>query len=161
MKARLLGRAIALLALGALADVVRADPRDVGLDCFSTDGKVKYCKTHAIGLAKLVRQFSQERCVQYRTWGADGDGSGIWVTGGCRGRFVVTRGRPFATAKPTTITCSSKDGAYQHCATPTWGHRIWVEKQLGATECKQGDNWGLDFKGIWVERGCSAEFAVT
>ncbi len=132
----------------------------VTVQCNAPKDGVGYCPTYAIGEVKLVRQFSRERCRQYESWGADGDGSGIWVIKGCRGRFMVERGRPYKTGEKKTITCASEDGAYKHCPTPTWGHRIYLAKQTSETTCTRGTSWGVDWNGIWVKDNCAAEFTV-
>jgi len=133
--------------------------KTIVLQCYAPPEGVLYCPTYAVGHVKLLRQFSKQRCRQYDSWGADGDGSGIWVAKSCRGRFMVERGRPFVTEK-STVTCKSEDWAYRHSATPTWGHRIVVGKQLGDTTCTRGANWGFDWNGIWVNGNCAAEFSV-
>jgi hypothetical protein len=35
-----------------------------------------------------------------------------------------------------------------------------LERQLSDARCIRGDNWGVDRGGIWVDRGCAAEFRV-
>jgi len=161
MRAKVIGCLVSVLSFMApiFADVAHARPRTLAVDC---SGKVKFtvCPTYSAGTVKLVRQFSHARCLRDVNWGTPGDGSVIWVKDGCRGRFLVDRGRPYAKALPDPVACTSKDWSYQHCATPTWGHHITIKKLLGATECKHGENWGFDFKGIWVNGNCSAEFTV-
>ncbi|MBM4245194.1 MAG: DUF3011 domain-containing protein [Deltaproteobacteria bacterium] len=159
--------ALAVLAAGQGDRVAEAKRRlpGVRLECSSLNDRYEYCHTHAIGSVRLERQLSKTACRQYETWGANGDGSGVWVKNGCRGVFVVERGgRPgggqAGGGKGTTITCTSKDFAYAHCDVPTWGRRIHVERQLSDRRCVQGDNWGVDWHGIWVDRGCNAVFAV-
>lgn len=165
MRAKLIGFLVSVLSVAeplfaGVAGVAHARPRTLAVDCSSIKVPFKACPTYSVGTVKLVRQFSHTRCLRDVNWGTTGDGSEIWVKGGCRGRFLVDRGRPYAKALPDPVTCTSKDWAYKHCATPTWGHHITVKKLLGPTECKHGENWGFDFKGIWVNGNCSAEFAV-
>jgi len=162
MGARLIGILLsALSALGATrAGDADARPRTMRVDCSAIEVPFRMCPTYSVGNVMLGRQFSHARCERNRSWGTTGDGSWIWVKDGCRGRFLVDRGRPFAKPLDKPVACTSKDWAYQHCPTPTWGHYISVAKQLGVTECKHGENWGFDFQGIWVNGNCSAEFAV-
>ena len=35
-----------------------------------------------------------------------------------------------------------------------------LTKQLSKTPCVEGHNWGWDQRGVWVSRGCRAEFVV-
>lgn len=162
MRARVIGFLVsALSALGAtVAGDADARPRTMRVECSSIEVPFRTCPTYSVGHVTLGRQFSHTRCLRDVTWGATGDGSLIWVKDGCRGRFLVDRGRPFAKPLDKPVACTSRDWAYQHCLTPTWGHYISVEKQLGTTECKHGENWGFDWNGIWVNGNCSAEFAV-
>jgi hypothetical protein len=168
MRAKAIGVLLSLLSLGEAAAAEASDKEalpkgatpTIVVQCYAPQEGVGYCPTYAVGHVKLLRQFSKQRCRQYDSWGADGDGSGIWVAKGCRGRFMVERGRPFATGKSTAVTCTSEDWAYRHCATPTWGHRIVVGKQLGDSACTRGTNWGFDWNGIWVNGNCAAEFRV-
>jgi hypothetical protein len=38
--------------------------------------------------------------------------------------------------------------------------QVRLQRQLSDTRCIRGDNWGVDRSGIWVDRGCSAEFVI-
>jgi hypothetical protein len=57
------------------------------------------------------------------------------------------------------VHCASVDGAKKYCKAET-ARGVKLVKQMGTGECKQGESWGYDSKGIWVDRGCDAEFAV-
>lgn len=136
----------------------------VRIECSSVKDRYSYCRTFAIGNVRLERQLSKTRCREYDTWGSDGDGSGVWVKDGCRGVFVVERGggghgRPGG-GPGLTVTCTSKDYSYAHCDVPVWGRSVWVQRQLSDKRCVQGNNWGVDWSGIWVDRGCNAVFAI-
>lgn len=58
--------------------------------CESTDNRTRECAAGFRGRAVLVRQLSDSRCVQGRSWGQRG--SNIWVSQGCRGEFAAARG---------------------------------------------------------------------
>ena len=58
-----------------------------------------------------------------------------------------------------TIRCKSRDFHYQYCRAKTHNHVRLVE-QHSKTRCRKGDNWGFDRHGVWVDRGCDAEFVV-
>jgi hypothetical protein len=62
-------------------------------------------------------------------------------------------------AQTTTVTCSSKDGAREHCAAET-SAGVTLKRSLGTVECLLGKTWGYDDMGVWVADGCSAEFVV-
>ena len=162
MRARLIGCLVsALSALSAtFGGEAEARPRVMRVECSAIEVPFRMCSTYSVGNVTLGRQFSHTRCLRDVNWGTTGDGSSIWVKDGCRGRFLVDRGRPFAAPLDKPVTCTSKDWQYQHCPTPTWGHYVNVARQLTPIECKHGVNWGFDFTGIWVNGNCSAEFAV-
>ena len=133
--------------------------------CESQRGRYAYCRTDTIGRVRLERRLSEAPCRQYDTWGADGDGSGIWVADGCRAVFVVEAYRfPHAGGswggEGGIITCKSESFAYQYCRVGRRRGRIRLERQLSDTRCVRGDNWGMERNGIWVDRGCAADFRV-
>jgi len=167
MTAKAIGLLVSVLSLAEPvfaedkpAKPTKPRPMTIYIDCSAIKQPMNYCPTYTVGHVKLVRQFSKARCKQYDSWGATGDGSGIWVQKGCRGTFIVERGRPYSQEKPTTLTCKSENHAYAHCATPMWGRRAFVEKPLGPVECKQGENWGADWNGVWVNANCAADFGI-
>ncbi|WP_263366078.1 DUF3011 domain-containing protein [Edaphobacter bradus] len=60
-----------------------------------------------------------------------------------------------------TITCSSDNGGRNYCnsygANP---QNIALSRQLNGTACVRGQTWGVDQRGLWVDRGCRAEFRL-
>lgn len=139
------------------------------LTCESQGGRYNYCRTDTRGRIRLDRQLSDTPCRQYDTWGSDGDGSGVWVSGGCRASFLVEPRRPGSGRGNAgrggrggkTITCESKGGQYSYCRTDTHG-RVSLERQLSNTPCREYDTWGSDGdgSGIWVSEGCRGVFVV-
>jgi hypothetical protein len=153
--------ASALLVLSLVGEAAARRPWAVRVECSSLSGRYSYCPTYAIGSVRLERQLSKARCRQFETWGSSGDGSGIWVRNGCRATFIVSRGGVLGPGpRPRTITCTSRDYGYARCDVPTWGRQVYVKRQLSNTRWVQGRNWGADWGGIWVDRGCNAEFAI-
>ncbi|MBI2818280.1 MAG: DUF3011 domain-containing protein [Acidobacteria bacterium] len=59
----------------------------------------------------------------------------------------------------STITCSSDKGQRVYCNTDTRGG-VRLARQISGSPCNQGSTWGYDSRGIWVDRGCRAEFEV-
>jgi len=57
------------------------------------------------------------------------------------------------------ISCSSDSGQRMYCDADTRGG-VQLVRRLGRAGCQQGTSWGYDRRGIWVDRGCSAEFEV-
>jgi len=58
--------------------------------CESRDNRTTLCGVDVRGGVQLVRQESQDNCIQGRTWGTDS--RGIWVARGCRGVFAINTG---------------------------------------------------------------------
>jgi hypothetical protein len=109
----------------------------------------------------MVRQRSGSPCQQGSTWGYDR--RGIWVDRGCRADFVVNTYRPNPGYGPgpggQTITCSSDNGRRNYCAVDT-RRGVRLVRQRSGSPCQQGSTWGYDRRGIWVDRGCRADFVV-
>jgi hypothetical protein len=64
-----------------------------------------------------------------------------------------------ARAGERTITCQSRNFRYTYCRIDT-DNRVRLVSQRSDTRCRQYDNWGYDRRGVWVDRGCAAEFRV-
>lgn len=60
---------------------------------------------------------------------------------------------------PQTVTCSSFGGRTYCDADTRYGVRMM--RQLSARACREGSSWGYNDRGIWVDRGCQAEFDVS
>lgn len=58
-----------------------------------------------------------------------------------------------------TFSCESTNGQRQYCPGDV-SNGVRMVRQLGDTECVEGYNWGRDDRGVWVDRGCRAEFMV-
>ena len=58
-----------------------------------------------------------------------------------------------------TFSCESTSGQRQYCPSDVT-NGVRMVRQLGDTSCVEGYNWGRDEHGVWVDRGCRAEFAV-
>lgn len=137
--------------------------------CESVDGRYRECRLGVRGRAQLVRQLSEARCVQGRTWGQRGDT--VWVNGGCRAEFAA-RGNAgsgggwtpvgpggAAGANGRTVTCSSEAGRLARCPWDWRQGRPVVLERLSGARCDEGYSWGMNGPGeIWVSQGCRARF---
>src|SRR5215472_14031324 len=64
-----------------------------------------------------------------------------------------------STTLTQTIKCSSDDGKRHYCNADTrWG--VELVRQISGSTCAEGYSWGYDERGIWVDHGCRAEFAL-
>lgn len=125
--------------------------------CESDDGKRHYCEAQTGGGATLVKQRSETRCQEGVTWGYDN--RGVWVDKGCRGEFTAMAGSFGNAGQLQTVTCSSDDGKRHNCLPgPISDARI--SRQISGSACERGRSWGFDNQGLWVDKGCRAEFAV-
>src|SRR5271156_5271278 len=71
---------------------------------------------------------------------------------------------PAATAAPqgnqNLITCASNNGKRNFCAIGDPRQSVQMVRQISNSACIQGQTWGNDNRGIWVDRGCRAQFSV-
>lgn len=57
------------------------------------------------------------------------------------------------------IVCSGQESGYQFCQAET-RYGVRLTRQISRARCIEGSSWGYDRRGIWVDRGCAAEFEV-
>jgi hypothetical protein len=128
--------------------------------CLSDNGRKRYCPGDTRGGVKLGKLRGGAPCKLNYSWGFDQPG--VWVDRGCRADFILGRVMvppPRPPVQPLVITCSSKNMGRNFCpANTTRG--VLMRRQLSSFLCRQGVTWGYDKRGIWVDRGCRAEFVV-
>src|SRR5258705_6921973 len=127
------------------------------ISCSSDDGNRHYCPVNGQGQVQLVKQRSDSPCEQGRSWGWDN--RGVWVDRGCRADFAVVPYVNGGSGQSDTISCSSDDGNRHYCPVNEQG-QVQLVRQRSDSPCEQGRSWGWDDRGIWVDRGCRADFAV-
>jgi hypothetical protein len=129
------------------------------LACASRDYQQQFCRSERrIARARLVEQRSRAACVQGRSWGFREDG--IWVSNGCSGLFAVEeRHRPPSPPSVNRVTCESRGYQRSFCGVGPAIRRAWLHEQRSRAACIEGDTWGYQRNGIWVDRGCSGVFA--
>lgn len=133
--------------------------------CESDEGRTRQCAVDARGGVRLVRQLSSAACVEGRTWGSGRDS--IWVSQGCRGEFQTgagggsgwSGGYPGGAGVGQTLRCESANDRQRRCNVPV-RRSVNLVRQLSSARCIEGGSWGWDRDGIWVDRGCRAEFRV-
>lgn len=59
------------------------------------------------------------------------------------------------------IYCASDDGRRHTCPVNTNGGAVRLVNQKSGSNCVQGRTWGFNNAGIWVDRGCRADFEVS
>ncbi len=64
-----------------------------------------------------------------------------------------------AQAQQGFLHCASNGYRYQFCPANTQGRVVLVREVSTGNLCRQGRGWGFDNSGIWVDRGCRADFS--
>jgi Protein of unknown function (DUF3011) len=77
--------------------------------------------------------------------------------------FLNSSGATVAGATPNPYSyrfyCASDDFYRHFCSIETRG-RVQIVRQRSEASCIYGRTWGVAGNGVWVDRGCRAEFAV-
>ncbi len=85
---------------------------------------------------------------------------GLVSTGGRgRGRDDRDRGDRNPNRPVQTVYCESGD-MKRHWCSEGIGRTVRLIRQRSKARCVQGRTWGVDGSGIWVDRGCSADFEI-
>jgi len=128
------------------------------LVCESGSGKHRCPIDTSYGVS-LSRQLSKHSCAMGRDWGYDENG--VWVANGCRAEFTVnTSGyAPMSSAAARPVVTCESNGHRNFCAADTT-FGVTLQRQLSDRDCIAGQTWGYDSGGIWVTRGCRAEFML-
>jgi hypothetical protein len=145
-------------------------PQSPVISCNSNSGKRVFCAADTRGGVQLVNQRSNTPCVFGQTWGFDS--RNIWVDGGCRADFQANYyvpGKPgpggpgFPGYAPGGsgygIYCASDNGRRNACPVDVSGG-VSLARQRSDSPCIYGSTWGWDKRGIWVDRGCRADFRI-
>ncbi|MGH8026231.1 MAG: DUF3011 domain-containing protein [Pseudoxanthomonas sp.] len=132
--------------------------------CESRANRVQHCPAETRNGVRLTRLLSSSDCVENLDWSYDEDG--IWTAHGCRAEFRVGvadasggAASVAVAARSKKLVCESDGEQWKRCeATVEQG--VDLLRQLSRTRCVKGTNWGWDRTGIWVDKGCRAEFGV-
>jgi hypothetical protein len=175
MSIRILVGATVLLGAALAPAAAHAERYGDTVECTSRDYGFTRCGVPWKN-ARLVDQTSDTRCVRGRNWGVDR--GGLWVNGGCAGVFRREGGweggnyydreeggggwRPGPGWDTRFIVrCSSENYSYGFCAVDVGrGGRVNLRRQLSNSPCVEGNTWGWNRAGVWVNGGCEGEFEV-
>lgn len=133
--------------------------------CDSPKFRYRHCRMNIAGGVRLVQQYSESACVRGRTWGVNRDG--VWVDRGCAARFEQSAGYGHDRQRPgyahdqnrQTFRCESPEYKYRYCGVDT-RYGVRLVRQISNTQCIRGQNWGVNPGGVWVDKGCAAEFGM-
>lgn len=60
-----------------------------------------------------------------------------------------------------SFRCASQDFDYHFCQVDVGrGGRIYVQRQVSKATCIEGQSWGYNRAGVWVNGGCEAQFVI-
>jgi Protein of unknown function (DUF3011) len=66
---------------------------------------------------------------------------------------------PALAAAQDSVKCESNDGNRQYCGNYN-PNQVRLERQISGSPCTDGQTWGVDRNGLWVDRGCRAIFTI-
>ena len=116
--------------------------------------------------AQIVQQYSSSACVRGQTWGVDN--GGLWVNKGCAARFAPVGYGGGGGWQPgpdwnrqIVLGCGSPQHRYAFCQIDVGRRgRVFLQRQTSHSRCVEGQTWGWNRAGIWVDRGCGGQFVV-
>lgn len=139
-------------------DAEAATPAATRVRCESIEGRWKRCALPFAGEVQMLRQLSRNPCIRNQSWGRDAHG--VWVSRGCRAEFGPEVDEARAEASTwRTLRCESRSGGRRTCPVET-SAGVKLTRQLSRMDCELDKTWGYDADGVWVSRGCRAEFQV-
>jgi hypothetical protein len=118
------------------------------------------CRTKGYATeARLQHDYTGNRCRENTNWGHTD--AFIWTNQGCRGDFEVTYRDSLPTPGTKRIMCGSASAMQVQCSTGGEVSRVTVVRNVGSSQCREGDNWRHSGTTIRAGNGCRAEFEVT
>jgi Protein of unknown function (DUF3011) len=135
-----------------------ASPQRQIISCSSNNMRRNYCAADVRAGVQLVKQRSDAACIFNRTWGYV-RGRGIWVDRGCRADFQIGGSGWGGWDNGYNIYCASDNGRRNVCPTDTRGGVDLIRKRSDAP-CDFGRSWSYTPRGVWVDRGCRADFQI-
>ncbi len=73
--------------------------------------------------------------------------------------IMASAAKPAPVEAQQYITCQSYRDRTTHCSVNT-RNGVRLVRRLSDAACTRGRSWGYDRNGIWVSRGCRAQFEV-
>jgi len=58
-----------------------------------------------------------------------------------------------------TLKCEANNNNRKYCGSYRPGE-VRLQQQISGSPCREGQTWGVDRQGLWVEQGCRAIFAI-
>jgi hypothetical protein len=168
---------VGVLALLGVAAPAHARDGDT-VECRSRNYKYTECEV-PFRHPQLVQQLSDAECVANQSWGYNRNTGSVWVSEGCAAVFAGGGDRSYdrdrdnhdysdrrddrdddrheRSRREEIIECRSSGYAFTRCGA-NWRRGHLVE-QLSNASCVEGNSWGIDEDGLWVDKGCAGRFA--
>lgn len=129
--------------------------------CESQRNQVTVCTAESEAGVHLAQQLSKTPCVKGKNWDYRSERRQVWVDDGCRAEFALGPGSASqaTSSLDATVICEPKDGRRTVCPADT-SSGVQLVRELAKSICTFRVDWGYDAKGVWVDKGCRAEFAV-
>ena len=68
---------------------------------------------------------------------------------------------PLVAQAQDKVRCESEGGRFHHCRVRIdRSDDVRITDQRSKASCRRGDSWGIDRGGIWVDKGCRADFLI-
>jgi hypothetical protein len=78
----------------------------------------------------------------------------------CLGLAIAVFVLPTIASAQRTVKCESNDGRRNYCFEVYERERVTMQEQISGSPCEAGRTWGVDSRGLWVDRGCRAIFVI-
>jgi len=78
----------------------------------------------------------------------------------CLGLAIAVFVLPTIASAQRTVKCESNDGRRNYCFDVYERERVTMQEQISGSPCEAGRTWGVDSRGLWVDRGCRAIFVI-
>lgn len=114
----------------------------------SDDGRAAALALGILGIAAIAANRDDDRYDNYNRYSRDR-----------YGRYHDQYWTPYDRNRPQLIRCESEDNQFRSCRADA-RRGVEIYRQISRTPCRFRTNWGYDARGIWVDRGCAADFVV-
>lgn len=111
---------------------------------------------NSFGRVLDIANGEQRDGVPLQIYDNNGDSNQRFTLRALKGEYGNRWRRP---AEVRTLTCSSDDGRRHYCDIDPRAS-VRMTRQISGSACREGQTWGRDDRGLWVDRGCRAQFEV-
>ena len=113
---------------------------------------------NSFGRVLDIANGEQRDGVPLQIYDNNGDSNQRFTLSAVRGEYGNRWRRPPEQVR--TLTCSSDDGRRHYCDVDPRAS-VRMTRQVSGSPCREGQTWGKDDHGLWVDRGCRAQFEVS